>query len=263
MTASHKTPYYKNSAIFNTIGYIMVIVVNTMAMLGVLNNKDTGAISDKYGSLFTPAGITFSIWGIIYLTLLGFIGYQFWLAFSPKYPYEREQFMERLRGWWLISCLANTCWLFSWHYELLPLSMLIMLTLLISLLAININLNIAVQKVSWPQKIFIQLPFSLYLGWITIATAANLAAFWVYAGGDGQSVLFTVFLLLLCTIAATTLVISRNNIVIGLVAIWALAGIIIKRQETGGPATTTITIACIVAMIVIVISALIQLLKKR
>jgi hypothetical protein len=263
MTASHKTPYYKNSAIFNTIGYIMVIAVNTMASIKMVNGKGPADISDKYDSLFTPAGITFSIWGLIYLTLLGFIIYQLWLAFSGKDQPQLEQFMERLRGWWLISCLANTCWLFSWHYELLPLSILIMLALLVSLLAININLNIAIQKVPWPEKLFIHLPFSLYLGWITIATVANIAALRVYTGWNGQNIPWTVFLISICTVASTLLVIKRKNIVVGLVAIWALCGIILKRQQAGGPAATPITIACIMAIIVIIIAALTQLLKKR
>jgi hypothetical protein len=263
MTASHKTPYFKNSAIFNTIGYIMVIAVNTMATLGMLNGMTTGEVSDHFETLFTPAGITFSIWGVIYLTLLGFVGYQLWLAFSGKSPYQLEQFMERMRGWWLISCLANSCWLFSWQYELVPLSMLIMLTLLISLLAININFNISLQHVSRPEWLFIYLPFSLYLGWIVVATLANIAAFWVYAGGNGASVPFNLVLLIICAIAITLLIVRRNNIVVGLVALWALAGIIIKRQGSGVPGSLTISIAAIIVMAVVVIAMLIQLLKKR
>jgi hypothetical protein len=236
----------------------MVIAVNAMASLKMLNGKGPADISDKYESLFTPAGITFSIWGLIYLTLLGFIIYQLWLAFSGKHQPELEQFMERLRSWWLISCLANTCWLFAWHYELLPLSILIMFTLLVSLLAININFNIALQKVSWPEKLFIHLPFSLYLGWITVATVANIAALCVYTGWNGMDIIWNIFLILITTIAAALLVIRRKNIVVGLVAIWALCGIILKRQ-----AVIPITIACIAAIVVIIIAALTQLLKKR
>jgi hypothetical protein len=241
----------------------MVIAVNAMASMNMLNGKSPADISDKYDSLFTPTGITFSIWGLIYLSLLGFIIYQLWLAFSNKHLPELEQFMERLRGWWLISCLANTCWLFAWHYELLPFSILIMLTLLVSLLAININFNIALQKVSWPQKLFIHLPFSLYLGWITVATVANIAALWVYTGWNGPDIPWTIFLILICTVAAMLLLIKRKNIVVGLVAIWALSGIILKRQETGGPAAIPVTIACITAIVVIIIAILTQLLKKR
>jgi hypothetical protein len=259
MTASHKTPYYKNSAIFNTIGYIMVIAVNTMAGLNMLNGKSPADISEKYTNLFTPAPITFSIWGIIYLSLLGFIVYQLWLAFSGKHQEELETFMERLRAWWLFSCLANTCWLFAWHYELMPLSMLIMISLLVSLFAINMNFNIAVQKVSWPEKLFIHLPFSLYLGWICVATVANIAAFSVYLGGNGESIPWTIFLILICTVAISLLVIKRKNITVGIVALWAFYGIILKRQDTAMP----VTIAAIAAIAVIVLASLIQLMNKR
>jgi hypothetical protein len=263
MTASHKTPYYKNTAVFNAIGYIMVIAVNAMAGLNMLNGKSPANISEKYSNLFTPAGITFYIWGIIYLSLLGFIIYQLWLAFSGKHQPELEVFMERLRAWWLFSCLANTCWLFTWHYELLPFSMLIMLALLVSLFAINMNFNIAVQKVDWPEKLFIHLPFSLYLGWICVATIANIGALSVYLGGTGTSISWTIFLILICTVVVSLLVIRRKNITIGIVALWAFYGIIVKRQEVDGPPAFPITAACIVAMAVIILAALIQLMKKR
>jgi len=263
MTASHKTPYYKNTAVFNTIGYIMVIAVNAMASLNMLNGKSPANISEKYSNLFTPAGITFSIWGIIYLSLLGFIIYQLWLAFSGKHQPELEVFMERLRAWWLFTCLANTCWLFTWHYELLPLSMLIMIVLLVSLFAIHMNFNIAIQKVSWPEKLFIHIPFSLYLGWICVATVANIGALNVYLGGSGTSITWTIFLILICTVTVSLLVIKRKNITIGIVALWALCGIILKRQEAAGPEAFPLTIACIVAMVLIVLTALIQLMKKR
>jgi hypothetical protein len=241
----------------------MVIVVNAMASLNILNGKRTADISGKYNNLFMPAGITFSIWGIIYFFLLGFIIYQLWLAFSGKHEPELEQFMERLRAWWLFSCLANTCWLFTWHYELLPLSLLIMLALLISLLAINMNFNIAIREVSWPEQLFIHLPFSLYLGWICVATIANTTALAVYFGWNGESIPWTIFLILIGTVVYTLLVIKRKNIVIGVVALWAFCGIILKRQEAGGPAAFPVTAACIVAMAVIVLTMLIQLLKKR
>lgn len=264
MTTSHKTPYYKNSAIFNSIGFIMVIVVNTLANLGIINNRNTGDISDKYDNLFTPAGITFSIWGLIYLTLLGFVIYQLWLAFSKGHTDQLTLFMERLRGWWLISCMANSCWLFAWHYELLPLSILLMLALLVCLLAIHLNFNISLPRAaSRAEKLFVHVPFSLYLGWICIATVANIAAFMVYLGWNGTSIPGTIFLILLCTVGATLLIIRRHNIIVGLVAIWALYGIIIKRQSAGGSTATPIIYACIGAMVIIVLSSIWRVITNR
>lgn len=265
MTTSHKALYYKNSAIFNTIGYMMVIVVNAMANFNLINNKSTSDISDKYENLFVPAGFTFAIWGLIYLSLLSFIVFQLWMAFSRKQLPALELFMERLRGWWLVSCMANSCWLFAWHYELLPLSILLMTTLLICLLAIHLNFNIALPylPVTRAEKLFIHLPFSLYLGWICIAIVANIAAFLVYLGWDGMSIPGTIFLILICTVASTLLIIRRHNITVGLVALWALYGIISKRQSAGGDAEMPIVSTCIGAMVIITVSGIWRLVSDR
>lgn len=264
MASNHETLYYKNSAIFNTIGYIMVIVINAMAGSSMINNLSPAEVSEKYESLFVPAALTFSIWGLIYLSLLGFIIYQLWLAFSGHHQQELEIFMERLRGWWLISCLANSCWLFAWHYELLPLSFLLILTLLVCLLAINLNFNIALPQAyaTRAEKLLIHLPFSLYLGWICIAAIGNMAALFVYAGLDMTSIPWTIFLILLSTVASTVLIIRRYNIVAGLVALWALYGIILKRQTVHGPDAGPVITTCITAMSVITLAGVWRILKR-
>jgi hypothetical protein len=141
--------------------------------------------------------------------------------------------------------------------------MLIMISLLVSLFAINMNFNIAVQKVDWPEKLFIHLPFSLYLGWICVATIANIDALSVYLGGSGTNIPWTIFLISTCTITVSLLVIKRKNIITGAVALWALYGIVLKRQEANGPAAYPIIAACIIAMAVILLFTLIQLMKKR
>jgi hypothetical protein len=265
MVSSHKTLYYRNSAIFNTIGFIMVVVVNAMAAFSLLNGTSPAEISEKYESLFVPDGLTFSIWSVIYLSLLGFVSYQLWLAFAPNKKPELTLFMERMRGWWLISCLANTCWLFSWHYEQIPLSFLLMLGLLASLLAIHLNFDISLptQHTTKAEKIFVHIPFSLYLGWICIATVANFAALCVYSGWGATSIPWTIFLILLCTIISTVLIIRRYNFVTGIVAIWALYGIILKRQGEGGEAESPIIIACICAMAVIFLTGIWRWIKRR
>jgi len=270
MKASHETLYYKNSAIFNTIGYLMVIGVNVLAGLGMINGNTTAQVSDKYDNLFVPAGFTFSIWGVIYLALLGFIIYQLWLAFAAGHEDALERFMERMRGWWLISCMANSCWLFAWHYELLPLALLLMLTLLISLLAIHLNFNIAApgfkNKAPEPGRAvrwFIYVPFSLYLGWICVATVANIAALMVYSGWDGMSVPITAILILLACVGATFLVVLRHNIVAGMVAIWAFYGIIAKRQSEVTTMALPVIICCLTAIGIVLIAGVWEVFHKK
>ncbi|WP_440134451.1 hypothetical protein [Chitinophaga sancti] len=263
MKASHETLYYKNSAIFNTIGYLMVIGVNALAGLGLINGNTTAQVSEKYDNLFVPAGFTFSIWGLIYLALIGFIIYQLWLAFASGHEDSLEQFMERMRGWWLISCMANSCWLFAWHYELLPLAILLMLTLLISLLAIHINFNIAAPGASRAMRWFVFIPFSLYLGWICVATVANIAALLVYSGWDGMSVPVTAILILVACAGATLLVVKRHNIVAGMVAIWAFYGIIAKRQSEVTTMALPVIICCLSAIGVVLVAGIRELIYKK
>jgi hypothetical protein len=263
MKASHESLYYKNSAIFNTIGYLVVIGVNVLAGLGLINGTTTSQVSEKYDNLFVPAGFTFSIWGVIYLALLGFIIYQLRLAFATGHEETLEQFMERMRGWWLISCMANSCWLFAWHYELMPLAILLMLTLLISLLAIHINFNIAAPGASRPVRWFIYIPFSLYLGWICVATVANTAALMVYAGWNGMSVAVTAILILVACTGATLLVVKRHNIVAGMVAIWAFYGIIAKRQSEVTTMALPVIICCLTAIGVVLIAGVRTVFHKK
>jgi hypothetical protein len=240
---------------------MVVIGVNVMAGTGMINGETTAQISEKYNNLFVPAGFTFSIWGLIYLTLLGFIIYQLRMAFIRGHEETLEQLMVRMRGWWLISCMANSCWLFAWHYELMPLAILLMLALLVSLLAIHLNFNIAMPGASWSIRFFIYLPFSLYLGWICVAMVANIAALLVYTGWDGLSVPVTIILILTATLAATLLVVRRNNLIAGLVAAWALLGIIARQENEGGP--MALVVCCLISMAILLFLGLWQLNRQK
>lgn len=144
--------------VVNLIAVVALLIVNSLANIVPFNNLTTGEISDRFDVFFVPAGYVFSIWGLIYLGLIGFGIYQ-------ALPSQREN--TRLRGvgyWFLISCLANIGWLFSWHYEQFLLSMLLMLLLLLSLIVIYLRLDISRSRVSRTETLLVNVPFSLYLG---------------------------------------------------------------------------------------------------
>ncbi|MET6997156.1 hypothetical protein [Chitinophaga defluvii] len=266
MLETHKSLLYKNKSVFNTIGLIIVIAINMLAVLLPINGKSTGQIADQYPNLFTPAGITFSIWSVIYLSLLAFIIYQLWLAFSGRRPEELKHFMTRMKGWWLISCLANSCWLLAWHYELLPLSMCLMLLLLFSLLIIHRNFNISRTPAHTHEKLFIQLPFSLYLGWISIATLANITALMVYYGWDGagiSQVNWAVLMIGIGTLLSLIMILRRNNITYALVSIWAFYGILLKREQADVMEESPVIHASIIAMGVIAVGISWQLYRRK
>ena len=142
--------------------FLAMVIVNYLAQLLLINGVTPGQVSDSLPNLFAPAGLTFSIWGLIYLMLAVFSVYQF--GFSKKTP--ESQSLDRVRLVFVISSLANIAWIFSWHYGNIPLSMLLMIVILISLIIINLTLD--KKHLTRIEKVVFRLPFSLYFGWITV-----------------------------------------------------------------------------------------------
>jgi hypothetical protein len=263
---SHETLHFKNKSVFNTLGYIIMIAANALAILLPINGKTTGQISDEYPNLFAPAGFTFSIWGVIYLSLLAFIIYQLRLAFSNQHPEALCRLMQKMKDWFLISSVANACWLFAWHYHLIPVSVVIMVMLLISLIVIQFNFNIGKLPAPLPEKIFIHFPFSLYLGWIAIATIANLTTLFVYAGWEGNmhnQIIWTIIMIGAGTALSMGMILLRNNIVYALVSVWAFYGILMKRKEADILEQNVIIHTCIIAIGLIAVTISWQLYRKQ
>lgn len=263
---SHETLHFKNKSIFNALSYIVMIAANMLALLLPINGQTTAQVAEAYPNLFAPARVTFGIWGVIYFSLLCFVVYQLWLAFSNKRPETLAHLMLKMKDWFLISSVANACWLFSWHYHLIPVSAAIMLMLLVSLLVIHHNFGISITPATLPEKIFIHFPFSVYLGWIVIAAMANIAALLVYAGWEGSveaQVTWTVVMICAGTIASMAMVLLRNNILYALVSIWAFYGILLKRRAADVMQENAIIHACIIAIGVIAVTISWQLYRKQ
>ncbi|HUX47758.1 MAG TPA: tryptophan-rich sensory protein, partial [Dehalococcoidia bacterium] len=164
-------------SILNLLGFLGTVVVNGLAIILPINNKTTAYLSDQYPNLFTPAGLTFAIWGLIYVLLAIFVIYQ--LIPSVRRDAQKIDFVQRIGPLFFISCIANIGWIYAWHYEMVSLSLVLMLILFGSLLAIYLRLNIGKSEAPKTEKYLVHLPFSVYLGWITIATIANATALMV------------------------------------------------------------------------------------
>ena len=248
----------------NLIGFLAVVFVNALAVILPINNRTTQQLSDKYPNLFVPAGITFSIWGIIYLLLLVFIIYQFVVAFR-KSSDERGIF-EKIGILFFISCIFNVGWILAWHYEIVWLSLIIMALLLISLISIYIRLGTGKPGIRNSEKILVNIPFSIYLGWITIATIANATAFlvkinWNKFGISDQ--LWTVIVIAVGAIITLATLFSRNDIFYGFVVIWALVGILLKRLVDNSMPDQLVIISSIVGMSIIGLGIIVQLIRKK
>ncbi|MBN2536626.1 MAG: tryptophan-rich sensory protein [Spirochaetales bacterium] len=216
----------------NIVAFLATIVVNYLANALPIGGSTTGALSDSYPNLFVPAGITFSIWGIIYLFLLGFIVYQARDLFKKEQ--NDNKFIDKIGIFFILSSLSNIGWIFVWHYRQIWLSILFMLAILGILLVIYLRLDTGKTKPALLEKIFVHIPFSIYLGWITVATIANITALLVSLGWDGfgfpEYVWAMVMIAAACIITLLVLF-TRKDIAYALVIIWAIAGIIIKRTN--------------------------------
>ncbi|MFW6056309.1 MAG: hypothetical protein ACOC9B_03270 [Chloroflexota bacterium] len=245
----------------NTFGLVLVLTLNGLANALPINGVTTGKVSDQYDNLFTPAGFTFSIWGLIYLLLIAFVVYEWLMARSG-----RDRFSERIGFWFLVSCLANASWILAWHYGLLPLSLVLMLVLLGSLLTVYLRLGIGLTGTTRGEWAFVHLPFSVYLGWITVATIANVAVLLVSVQWDGFGLspqFWTAAVIAVATGIALAMAFRRRDIYFCLVVDWALLGILLKRLGDSTVPDQAVVIAAIAGMALVSAAIAVQLVRKR
>jgi hypothetical protein len=249
--------------ILNLLAYMGTLVVNGLANALPLNGVTTGELSDKYENLFVPAGLTFSIWGVIYVLLGIYVVYQFVAA-------RRESgsplFVQLIGIWFFASCLANMGWIFAWHYEMLPLSLIAMLALLACLILAYVRLEVGHAGASQGERNFVHVPFSVYLGWITVATIANVTALLVSLGWNGFGIAdqwWAVALIAIGVVLAIVALATRHDIFYALVIVWALAGIALKRYLTTDPAGQPVLIAALAGIAILTVGILVPVLRRR
>lgn len=208
--------------------FAVVLLVNWLANALPLNGQNTGEVSARFNTYFTPAPYVFSIWGLIYLLLLGYVIYQA-LPRQAANPYLRKT-----GGLFIVTCFFNVSWIFAWHYNQFGLSLFIMLCLLASLLLLYMGLDFQGKEAAGLERWLVNLPFSIYVGWISVATIANTSVF-LYArqwGGWGISYpTWTAIMLLVGTVLAVTVTHVRKDHTYGLVFVWAFIGVGVRNTE--------------------------------
>lgn len=216
--------------IFTLGTYAAMIAVNFLANGLPINNRSTGEISDAYPNLFAPAGFAFSIWGLIYLLLGGYVVYQFF-----KKDQKTEALFKKVNPLFIATSLANISWIFAWHYDFIGLSVIIMAVLLFLLIKIADILRKR-KLISW-ERLLIGAPFSVYFGWITVAAIANITVFLVSIGWNGFGLadfVWTSIILLIGTLIGILRLQKDKKIAYGLVLIWAYSAILIKHLSISG-----------------------------
>ena len=223
---------YNVIRIFAAITFIIMVTVNALANILPINGQTTGEISDYYANLFAPAGYTFSIWGLIYLLLLAYTIYQ--LGFFNNSRTDTD-LLDKVGILFIISSIANSIWVFAWHYNIIWLSLLLIIVVLISL--ILINKEITNTNLTLKEKILVGIPFSIYFGWITVATIANVTTFLVSINWNGFGILdeiWTVIVLLVGFLISASVILKNRSFLYGLTVIWAYTGILVKHLSESG-----------------------------
>lgn len=230
----------------NIAAFVLVIVFNWLSNALPFNDQSQTDIAAKYPSLFTPAGFTFSIWGVIYLALLAFIVYQ-------ALPSQRQNAsIARLSAPFKISCIANASWLVAWHYDQIVLAMIIMLVILASLVMIYRSLLAEINRVTLLQHLVVVLPFSLYTSWISVATIANISILQTAYGWDNVGLTAANWTLLKLAVAGAigaTVVLRTRDAVFVLVTAWAAYGIATKQAATPAISGAAIMLAMLALLL--------------
>ena len=233
----------------NLLVFGATVAANGLANALPLNGQTTGEISDRFQVYFVPAGYVFSIWGLIYLGLAAFAVYQL-------LPAQRENpRLQRIGYLFALSCLANIAWIFLWHYELFALTVVAMLALLLTLIAIYLRLEIGRAPVPAVEEWLVRLPFRIYLGWITVATIANVTSFLDYAGWSGWGLrpeVWAVIMLIAGAAIAAAVGLTRGDTAYMLVIVWAFVGIAVKQAATPLVATAAWVMTGVVVVVLVV-----------
>ncbi len=240
--------------VITTLSFLVMVIVNALANALPINGVGTGDVSDSYPDLFAPAGLTFAIWGLIYLLLGAYIVYQIGILGTSTKLYQEPKW-RNVAIFFTISSIANALWIFAWHYGFIGVSLVLMVSILVCLIAIMENLR--------SEDTWLKLPFSVYFGWITVATIANVTTWLVSIGWQGFGIpeaTWTVIILIVGLLISTVTMLSHKDAAYGLVIIWAYAGIGIKHvSDSGFSWAYPIIIAAVAISIVVLIAAQIYL----
>jgi len=209
--------------------FLGTVAINAAANVLPINGQQTGAISDRFDVLVIPAGYVFSIWSVIYLLLAAF-------TIDQARPSRAADPTLRRLGWLpALTGVLNTGWLLLFHYEAFVLTVPVMVSLLVVLIAINAITFADRERLTGPSRWTVRLPFSVYLGWITVATIANIAQTLDSVGFDAFGIdppVVASAVLLLGLAIAVTFVTRFADVAYGAVIVWAYAGIAVREMAT-------------------------------
>lgn len=222
----------KTLQIANGVALVSTIFINYLSNTGLMNGKTIGTVSSNLTTLFTPASYAFSIWGFIYLLLIGFIFYQGKSLFGAKK--NADDVVLKIGWWFVISCIANSGWVFLWIYGETAISCIFILLLLFSLMQIIFRCRLELDLEPFSRILFLAWPFVFYAGWVTVASIANISAYLFKNGWDGFGIkpeTWTIIMIIIAVMINIWAIVSRNLREFAVVGAWALIAIAIRNED--------------------------------
>ena len=248
----------RNILIFlNIVASFFALLINILSNALPLNGKTAGQISDSLYNYFAPAGYVFAIWFIIYIG---------WFALI-YYSSRLDWVLNGLNIWFFVNLVLNGSWLLFWQYGQYWLSVITMIGIFLTLALLYTRLEIGKKVFTLREIIFIQVPISIYFGWISVALIANITAYLVSLGVTFHEldVIITGLIIFIATVITLLVLKDRKDIFFALVTIWALIGIFVKQSGTliGFPTSLTVAYSAVICVLVIAISTLYIIYQKR
>lgn len=243
--------------ILNIVAFLFALTINILATTLPLNGKTVAEISDSLYNFFAPAGYVFSIWSVIYIG---------WFALI-YYSARQDDVLEGLNIWLFVNLILNGMWILFWQYGQYLLSVITMIGIFLTLTLMYARLEIGKKAFTSRETIFIQVPISIYFGWISVALIANITAYLVSIGVTFQKLdeLITLIILFIATGITLLVLKDRKDIFFAIVPIWAFIGIFIKQIGTlaGFPTSQIVAYGAAICVIIIGIATTYEAYQKR
>jgi hypothetical protein len=236
----------KNKRLWMILSLVLTLVVNILANSLPINGLTTGEISDRFPILFVPAGYVFSIWGLIYFALIAFAIY----TITPKG--KQDEKIDAVAWWFVAANLFNTAWILLWHYLQFTLTIIPIFGLLVSLAVVYLMLGVGKSKRSLVDKLLVEVPFGIYLGWATVAVVANVTQVLYFSGWRGAPLsepLWAVVMLVVATVLGLLMIFRHKEVAYPLVLTWAFVGIWIAQGDTPSVAITALIAGILLAVV--------------
>jgi hypothetical protein len=232
-----KSMYKKIISLVNLFSVLVLIAWNGYANTGNFNGNTVGDLSAEYNNLFTPASYAFSIWGLIFLMLVVYGIYGVYAAFAKAKSLQprsyRTNFIISTFPWFLLANIFCTVWVGFWLEEMIAMSVICMFGILLSLLICVKRIDMELWDAPFPVIAFVWWPLCLYVGWISVATVANVASYLneLFDIAQHHQILGTILMIVIITAINLAMIWYRNMREYAAVAVWALIAVYVRHQD--------------------------------